>query len=62
MSGYVCVDADDEDLHRALGVQVVRISPQEVQDRYLAVADDEIEARRQRRTDTRGGYRFGQAT
>ncbi|MDE0581355.1 MAG: hypothetical protein OXI29_15950 [bacterium] len=47
MDGYVCVDADDDELQRALGMQVVRISPQEVRDRYQAVIDDEVEARRQ---------------
>ena len=47
MDGYSCVDADDDDLRRALGMQVVPISPQEVQDRYRAVSDDEIAVRRQ---------------
>lgn len=47
MDGYVCVDAGDDDLHRALGMQVVHISPQEVKDRYQAVGDDEIAVRRQ---------------
>ena len=47
MDGYGCVDADDDDLGRALGMQVVRISPQDVQDRYQAVTDDEIAVRRQ---------------
>ena len=47
MDGYACVDADDDDLRRALGMQVVPISPQEIQDRYRAVSDDEIAIRRQ---------------
>ena len=47
MDGYGCVDADDDDLQRALGIQVLRISPQDVQDRYQAVTDDDVAARQQ---------------
>ncbi len=48
MVGYACVDADDEELARALGLEVVALSPLELKQRYDAVSDEELA--RQRRT------------
>lgn len=41
--GYACVDTPDEALERALGLQVVRIGPAELADRYDAVAPEHVE-------------------
>lgn len=39
LDGYACVDADDEDLRRAAGIEVAAVSPDEVADRYRACRD-----------------------
>src|SRR5581483_4416975 len=40
--GYVCVDADDDRLREATGIESVRIEAAEFRELYLAVADARI--------------------
>lgn len=45
--GYDCVDADDERLQAATGIILVPIAPDEVADRFRAVAPDRVRAEMQ---------------
>lgn len=39
VDGYACVDADDGELRRAIGLEVVAVSPDEIADRYRRCSD-----------------------
>ena len=45
--GYACVDVPDELLHEALGVDIVRVQPETIRERFHQVSDDDLD----RRTD-----------
>jgi L-arabinose isomerase len=55
VDGYLHVDVDDDELRAGTGIEVVRIEPDEVVERYLAVPDARVRALD---AEVRAGWKF----